>query len=118
MMLENLKQNLKAQIRTTLRTKSSAEISRFIVQPFDYLEYQVMQAACHLLSDRLPDNMIIHLSNLVFKNYFFQLEKVQHNRYQKFLKQVKKVSNIDLEIENFVDFDMFDGKECFNINTK
>ena len=71
MILENIKQKLKSQIRTTLRTKSSAEITLTIVQPFDYLEYQVMQVACHLLKDRLPDNMLIRLSSFNTQELLF-----------------------------------------------
>jgi hypothetical protein len=114
-MIENVKQTLKSKFRKTLSHKSAAQISMEDIYPFDYFEYTVMVAAVFTKDD--PEQRLnTYLSELVFKNYFYQMERYHQQKYEEISKKIQALEGIYVEIENWIDFDGFPAFEYIGKN--
>jgi histone-lysine N-methyltransferase SUV39H len=114
-MIEDIKQTFKSKLRKTMQQKIAAEISLEDVYPFDYFEYKVMLAAV-FSKDNPEESLTTYLSELTFKNYFYQREQYQLSGFHEISKNIKELDGTQVEIENLIDFGGFPEFEYIGKN--
>lgn len=113
--IANIKEQIKKKIRRSLGTKKKMEIM-LEVQPFDPKEYRTTLGFFHLMKDP-SDNFKAHLEDLVYRSYFFEMEKCQRIKHDKIVETIKeKDKDIMLMIENDEDFEVLPNFEYITKN--
>lgn len=113
--IANIKERIKNRIRKSLRKKKKMEIM-MEVYPFDPKEYRATLAFYHHIKNP-PKEFEAYLENFVYRSYFFEMEKMQRIKHDKFVEKIKqKDPDIQLTIENDDDFEVLPEFEYITKN--
>ena len=104
--IANVKEKIKKHIRKALVVKKKVEIMHEEVGPFDPKELRAYLVFYHQIQNP-PVAVERKLERYIYRSYFFEMEKIQRLKHDKFIEEVKRIDkDVDVSIENDEDFEV------------